>query len=500
MKKNTFFVDVLKATFILSMILCGARIFGGVIAIFVAIMGVVFAIRRKFGHIAVCYMLFPVLLNFNHAIVKLDALMIFSLRIGNFFLMLVMILLGSKFHRERVSFFWLFAYCGVAFLSSIDGWMPFISYMKLIQFVLFTIGIIVVMKGIQDADDGLYYMRCFVMGLAIIFIVGGFGIRFFPSLGYSMMLGKYDSFGMDVSADELMQSGGMLLFNGMVCHSQMLAPVTAIMAAWVLCDMILVEKRFSWLHIGVLMFAPILIYMSRSRGGLLEIVTVMGMVLFYCVPRARLIAQVKRWLWGWVILMLLGLIGVAIVSEIKEQTISRWIRKTENVVGDSRSLGEAFTESRQGSIAYNLHDFKLNPFLGKGFQVVSDSESKYRAGEITWFYAPVEKGVTPYVILGETGIIGALVFIVFLVSFYSACLRRRYLTLMTMFTCMLVCNLADSTIFSPSGLGGFMWIMSCVGGFSIDLISIRMAHGVWSYPEMRKVYSNDSNRSVAEWV
>ena len=159
---------------------------------------------------------------------------------------------------------------------------------------------------------------------------------------------------------------------------------------------------------------------------------------------------------------------------------------------------EAFIESRQALIEYNLNDFKLNPLFGKGFQVFCDFKQRYEAGQITWYFAPVEKGVTPYVILGETGVVGAVVFVIFLISFYATCLRRRYLALMTMFTNMLVCNLADSTFFSPGGLGGLLWITSCVGGFSIDLISIRMAHGVWCYPEMRRGRGMGSRRRLEE--
>ncbi len=132
----------------------------------------------------------------------------------------------------------------------------------------------------------------------------------------------------------------------------------------------------------------------------------------------------------------------------------------------------------------NLRDFRLNPILGKGFQVIPGMEQLYRSGYITLFSAPVEKGVTPYVVLGETGICGAIIFVIFLFSFYGTCLKRRYLALLTMFTCMMVANLADSTFFSPGG-GGFAWITSCVGGMGIDIIAIRKAHGVWTGPDGR---------------
>lgn len=483
--KNKFYIDVFKALMVLGVILGIAWISGGLAAILVTISGLIFALRNKVGYLAVCYVIYPVLINFNHAIVKLDTLLAISARLGNLLLMLLMLLMGGRKGFERIPFFWLFAYCAVAAISSIGGWMPFISYLKLIQYVLFVAGILVLTNVVQQSDDGLYTIRCFFIALAGVFIVGGLLSHFVPSVGYSLMLQSFDKWGIDITAGELVSSEGVKLFNGLTCQSQMLAPVTSMMAALVLCDMLLIERRVTLLHLAVLSVAPILIYMSRSRGGLLEIVAVVGMATFICVPKARLAESVKRKLFGLVMVMVIGLIGVAVTVEIKDHTITKWIRKTENVGGDSRSLAEAFTESRQGLIEYNLNDFRLNPLFGKGFQVFCDFKQKYDRGEITWFFAPVEKGVTPYVVLGETGIIGAVVFVIFLISFYATCFRRRYLALMTMFTNMLVCNLADSTFFSPSGLGGLLWITSCVGGFSIDLISIRMAHGVWSYPEIR---------------
>ena len=477
--KDRFYRDVFKTLLILTGIFCVAKLSGGLIAVLVTIAGVVFAIRNKPGCLAACYVMYPVLVNFNHAIVRLDTLLVMASRLGNLLLMLLMLLVGSKKSPERCPLGWLFVYCAMASLSSIDGWMPLISYMKLIQFILFIIGIVIVARVLQYTEDGLHQVRCLFMALSIIFIVGSFLTYFLPSIGHSMLLNRIEDIGLDITTGELVEGDGLLLFNGMLCHSQMLSPVVSMMAAWVLCDMILIEKKVSWLHLGVLIFAPVLIYMSRSRGGLLQIVTVMGMVAYICVPKARLSRSVRDKLFGLVVLMVVGLIAVAVTSEMKNQTITRWIRKTENVGGDSRTIVEAFTESRKALIEYNLNDFKLNPIFGKGFQVFYDFKQQYEQGRITWFFAPVEKGVTPYVILGETGVLGTTVFVIFLFSFYSACLKRRYLALMTMFTNMLVCNLSDSTLFSPGGLGGLLWMASCIGGFSIDLISIRMAHGVW---------------------
>ena len=465
--------DVIKATLIIGSLLVLCRWTMGGIAIAVALLGAVFAIQRKAGLLAACYAFSPVLLFFNRAIIGISGVTMMTARLGNLFLIAVMMLTGAGFRgrvRERLPISMLFVYCIIAAISSIGGWMPFISYMKLTQFVLFLIGLLFVTRILQQSDNGLYQMRCVFMALATIFLLGSFVSRFIPSIGYSFILAKAEG----LVAEDIANLEGMVLFSGMTNQSQALAPV--------LCDMLLVERKFTLLHGILLATVPPLLYFSRSRGGILELVAVMAIAMFVCVPRARLAVVVKSKLTQMMILAGVALIGIAVVAQFKNQAISKWLRKTEDVGGDRRSLSEAFTDSRQGLVESNLDDFKRNPLFGMGFQVVRGLEQAYRTNMVTWYSAPVEKGVTPLVVLGETGLMGAGVFAIFLFVFYGTCLKRRYLSTLTMFTCMFVANLADSTFFSPGGVGGFLWIASCVGGFGIDMISIRQAHGIWRGP------------------
>ena len=167
--KNKFYIDVFKALMVLGVILGIAWISGGLAAILVTISGLIFALRNKVGYLAVCYVIYPVLINFNHAIVKLDTLLAISARLGNLLLMLLMLLMGGRKGFERIPFFWLFAYCAVAAISSIGGWMPFISYLKLIQYVLFVAGILVLTNVVQQSDDGLYTIRCTAIRRRIVY-------------------------------------------------------------------------------------------------------------------------------------------------------------------------------------------------------------------------------------------------------------------------------------------------------------------------------------------
>lgn len=485
MYQQQFIKDVLKATFVIGSLLALCRVTMGGTAVVVALMGCVFALQRKGGLLAACYAFFPILTVFNRVVVGVSAVTLMTARVGNLVMIAAMLLTGAGFSgrvRERLPIAVIFIYCLVACISSIDGWMPLISYLKLAQYVLFLTGLLFVTRILQQSDKGLYQLRCVFMALAVIFLMGSVAARFIPSLGFSMQIANAANYGLELTGEELAQSEGMMLFNGMTNHSQALAPVVSMMAAWVLCDMLLVERKFTLLHGITLATTPILLYISRSRGGLLELVAVMVTAMFVCVPRARLAAVVRNKLAQLMIAAAVVLMGIAVVAQIRNQAISKWLRKTEDVQGDKRSLSEAFTGSRQGLIQYNLNDFKLNPMFGKGFQVMRGMKEAYRTHLITWYSASVEKGVTPYVILGETGIMGAGVFLIFLFVFYGTCLKRRYLSTLTMFTCMLVANLADSTFFSPGGAGGFLWIASCIGGFGIDMIYIRQSHGIWRGP------------------
>ena len=71
-------------------------------------------------------------------------------------------------------------------------------------------------------------------------------------------------------------------------------------------------------------------------------------------------------------------------------------------------------------------------------------------------------------VLGETGIVGEMCFLIFLVAFYGTCARRKYTVTIALFTVLLVTNMAEATFFSPGGIGGILWMLGVVGGFTID--------------------------------
>ena len=133
-------------------------------------------------------------------------------------------------------------------------------------------------------------------------------------------------------------------------------------------------------------------------------------------------------------------------------------------------MKEALTASRMGKIEENLVDFKKNPLLGMGFQVNGCLRYNLRGVKGLILSAPIEKSVLPVMVLGETGIVGGVVFAAFLLVFYGTCVTRRYFCTLALMSVFLVTNMSEATFFSPGGIGGTMWVMCAGGGFTLDMI------------------------------
>ena len=159
---------------------------------------------------------------------------------------------------------------------------------------------------------------------------------------------------------------------------------------------------------------------------------------------------------------------LAAVAQIKSGTMNEWLRKTNDTSVDRRSIVEALTESRQGLMTYCLWEFQRSPIIGSGFQVAEYTRDQMKRTRGLVISASVEKGVLPVMVLGETGILGEICFLFFLVAFFMICARRRFFVTITMFSVYLTTNMGEATFFSPGGGGGIMWMVCVVGGFTID--------------------------------
>ncbi len=381
------------------------------------------------------------------------------------------LILGSRGRggRHRIPLEPLFLYLAVALVSSMFGYFPIVSYLKIVNFLLFIVGIYIGTQNINRRIQDITMIRHMILAIILLFTYGSLVVLPFPSIAYFTSL-QYIlmEYGTAYANSYFNDASGIKLFSGVSAHSQLLGPTLACASGWLLCDMWFVKKRLSAFHLALLAPIPFICYMTRSRLALLVLVISLVTTTLFCMPKAKVSVKTKKTFYAMAILSTVLIIVFSAMAEVKNRSFSRWIRKTESS-SDERSLSEAIKSSRMGAISLNMNDFYKNPLWGTGFQVSPDMRQRYAQGRVSLFSASIEKGLLPFMVLGETGLLGAIVFAIFLFNFYITCHRKNYLATATLFTLFLATNMAEASFFAPSGLGGILWTLAVVGGFVIDM-------------------------------
>jgi len=475
MNNGALYRKVLNSAFFLCMAALLCRITGGLFSIVMVVMGLHWAATRQYGKALACYAFFPFLVVTNPFIVPKPSIMGWALRLGPLLIGLVLVLVGmNRKGRDRLPLGTLFLYLTCAIASSIGGWAPKISLLKMANFIFFILGFWVGTQNLQDYPKELESVRIFILALACITVFGSLCTLPFPAIAYPLDLGMAKVFqeeGIDAATAYFQsRAGGMTLFAGITFHSQTLGPLLSCLFVLVLADVLFVSNKITGLHLTLLAIMPIMLFMTRSRTAFLSFLIGLIMVLKFAVAKARIVSinwkTINRMAKGFVALILLGLV----MAEVSNNTITRWIRKSDDIQGDSRSLTDAVTETRMGLMEKSLNEFKLNPLLGMGFQVNYETQVLFGDKPGLVLSAPVEKGLLPIMVLGEGGIVGVIAFAVFIVSFYCKCSNRGYVVTAATFTTFLATNMGEATFFSPGGAGGIEWVLTAVGGFVIDMI------------------------------
>lgn len=478
MNDGKFLKDVAKTIIILGLIVAFCRFTRGAGAIVVAFAGGCFAVQGKTDKFLSCYLLLPFMIMMNPLLLGAEGSFYILVRVGNFILIAAAIFRGlmcRNRNRVRLPIGFLFVYLGVAGLSSATGWFPLISYLKLVNFILFLAGICFAVGDLQTSDRTLYRVRVIFMSFAVVVIMGSLALLPLPGIAY-LTSAKYMIQQGATIADmnaAMAEHTGMRLFAGMTSHSQCLGPMSVGLTGWLLCDMLFVVRRFSRLHMAIIALAPVVFFLTRSRTAMVSFVMVLFILFFYALGKVRMPSNVRSRVRQIFVVFFAALILGAAAAELKSQMISRWLRKKDDLVGDVRSLSEAMTSSRMGKVEILMHDFHCNPLMGTGFQVSEDLPERYQIGRASLLSASVEKGNVFLTVLSETGLVGSVVFLAFLIQFYTTCVRRQYMALLTLFTYFLAANMGEATFFSPTALGGILWMLVAVGGFAVDLASKR---------------------------
>ncbi len=437
----------------------------------VATVGIFYALRGNAGVSLFIYLILPLFVLINPLLLPRFGIEAVVTRLMNLGLAVALVLGGAKRKGSEVlPLGYIFFYLVVALISSFQGYFPLISYFKILNFTAFFLGLYIGTRNINQNKADIFFVRAGFLSVAIIFVWGSLATLPFPAIAYfTSARTTIISEGMEAAESMLADNNGTGLFSGITNQSQFLGPCLSCLGGWVACDMLFVERRLRLLHLLLLAPIPVMIALTKSRIGMLTFCLLIVALATYCLPRIQIAERDRQHIQTMLLTFIVFFVVILVVFEARRGTVSRLLRKTNDLGEDQRSLVEALTGSRQEKMHECILDFQSNPLWGKGFQVIAEHPLYYQQGRISFFSAPIEKGVLPIMVLGETGIFGMATFLLFLVMFYHDASRKRYIATLTLFSVLLGTNMAEATFFSPGGGGGTFWMFTVCGGFIIDM-------------------------------
>lgn len=475
MNDRKLFKDIAKGMvlLLLAMLACKYTMGGG--AIVIALTAFVLAVTGRVGWAIVGYCLFPFMVIMNPFVLPKSGITGMVLRLAPMALSVALVIAGaSRSGRNQIPLNLIYLYLLVAGLCSMDGYYPMISYLKIVNCLILFVGLGLGFRNIDKRPKDVATIRQFFLVITVFVVWGSIAVLiFFPGAAYMTSLRDViNQEGIDAAGAALSNFSGPKLFGGITNQSQCLATVLPCSLAWLACDMFFIEKRLSTFHVLTIVAGLPLVYLTRSRSAMLTSVMAASFIYFYCINKVNIRLSIKRKIRA--AMMLLGVLVViaAGVMEARDQLISKWLRKSEDVAADERTLGEAFTSSRLGKVEENMADFRSSPVFGTGFQVTYDMKYAFAHHDGLILSAAIEKSILPLMVLGETGVVGSIFFWLFIIVFYVTCVKKRYYCCATLHTIFLVTNMAEATYFSPGGAGGYMWVLCVGGGFVIDMMAL----------------------------
>lgn len=341
-------------------------------------------------------------------------------------------------------------------VSSLQGYAPLVSFMKLALFICIFLGMYGVAKEVcASTRENAKILRSAMLVVVGVVTVGSALLIPFPAIS---LMEK-----VDIEA----QIAGEVasLFCGVASHSQALGPLTAIVGTFIFADLAFSVRKWDLLYLTELVCCPIIVYMTSSRTAMGTLIAGWGFVAFMILYSRGIEERWKRRLVTvGVMALLLGVLVGILKPGIREKAVDFVLKKTG--AGADRALVtvETVMSSRQGLIEDAKYGFRRKPLVGNGFQVSEAMAHEHRSGLKDYIAAPIEKGVWFYAIPEEGGIIGMTLFCGWLLFFFSTMLKRQAYVMAGTFFTFMVANCGEFSLFSMTYVGGFSWVLVLAAG------------------------------------
>ena len=349
-------------------------------------------------------------------------------------------------------------------LSSLQGYAPLVSLLKLVLFLCIFLSMYGITKEVNASTRAnALILRSAILSVVAFITIGSVAIIPFPSLS---LMTKND-------IDAQVAGEAVSLFCGVLSHSQAMGPMAAILGTFIFADLAFSIRKWDWFYLAMLLCCPLIVYKTSSRTALGALLAGWGVVALLIVRSRGIGDRWKRGLItiGVLVVILGGAVGWA-MPEIREKVVD-FILKRVDIGEKQQTLNmETVMSSRQGLIEDALRGFRQKPMIGNGFQVSAEMEHEHRSGLKDYLAAPIEKGVWFYAIPEEGGIVGMTLFCGWLVYFFWSLYKRKAYVMASTFFVFMVANCGEFSLFSMTYVGGFSWVLVLAAGV-LDVARIR---------------------------
>lgn len=242
-------------------------------------------------------------------------------------------------------------------------------------------------------------------------------------------------------------------FQGVLSHPQAFGPTVAFLGGW-LAGWLLGDARPRWRDVALLGLCLVLAVMSEARtAGFALVLGVASAVLISPfiagISARRLMPGLSsRRLHALTLIaaVVLVFVGPSLSARLGDYTLKK---------GDAANLRETVKMSRGMLVSTMIANIEENPLTGIGFGLASDLSSMVIDRDPVLGLptgASIEKGVMPIAVLEELGIFGFLLVVMWLWLMVRRGARAGVAAFAVLAT-LLLTNLAESTLFSPGGMG-----------------------------------------------
>lgn len=242
-------------------------------------------------------------------------------------------------------------------------------------------------------------------------------------------------------------------FQGVLGHPQAFGPTMALLGVWAGARLF-GEQRPPWLLVLLMGACLVLVVLSEARTAGLALVLGLGSAVVLVPFLSR--QPIRRMLPGLGsrrVSLVAGaaVVGVLFSGAVLTDRIGSYIDKR----GGGGGLVQSYETSRGALIDDMLENIRLNPLVGSGFGIASRPDEMIIDRDPVFGLpsgAPVEKGVLPFQVMEELGLVGTLFVLLWLGMAVKRVSRGTVTTLAIVLTVLLL-NLGESTFFSPGGMG-----------------------------------------------